>query len=106
MSAASMKGYLYSILGGVGILAALLLALVNAGTESHVHLYWEPYVAPTGLVLLLAGLGGIATYFLARLAFHGGMLLFRERRRAAKVRREAEKINRQNQGPSTPESKE
>jgi ketopantoate reductase len=57
-------------------------------------------------VLLVAGLGGIATYFLAKLAFHGGMLLFRERRRAAKVRREAEKINRQNPSASTPEGKE
>jgi hypothetical protein len=81
---ATFKGYVYAIVSGIMLLAAVIFLVLQWGSTTH-YFFWPARQASTFWFTLAAAVGGAVAYRMARLFLQGMGILWRARRERKRI---------------------
>ena len=94
----NIKGYVYTIFGGVLLLIAVIFTALQWGNSSYITAFGPLVQVPTAWLVLGSAAGGLLAYWLVRLLARGTRILLKVRA----ARRASERLN----PPAEPAAKE
>ncbi len=94
MTGPMFKAYARVVLGGLVILAAIVLVLLQWSTTSDITLYGKWVTVGTWLLMLASAVGGILLLWVVKQFFHGVGTLRRQRREERRTLEAARQVAR------------
>jgi len=98
-----LKAYVYVIVSGLGLLAAVVFAALQWGNQSTFSAYGPTVSVRTIWLVLASAAGGLAFYWLCRLLARGGRILWRLRGEQARIAAEVQRQEKRAGGGSGPQ---
>ena len=92
--------YIYVVVSGLAILAAVLLVAMNSGnTTASFHFFTTSITVNLSLLMLFSAIGGVVLYFAAKFFLKGSLGIFRARREKTKLTKLVTETRRESEVP-------